>query len=72
MSVSDVVALHVSVTSLDHPQGHCSYAKLLSASGFRHNFSLGCGCIFCVVLCTFLLLVLLYTVLSVLGSCAYA
>jgi hypothetical protein len=34
MSVSDVVALHVSVTSLDHLQGHCSYAQFLSASGF--------------------------------------
>jgi hypothetical protein len=51
MSVSDVVALHVSVISLDHPQGHCSYAMLLSASGFRHNFSWGCGCIFCLCCC---------------------
>jgi hypothetical protein len=51
MSVSDVVALHVSVISLDHPQGHCSYAMLLSASGFRHNFSWGCGCIFCMCCC---------------------
>jgi hypothetical protein len=54
MSVSDVVALHVSVICLDHPQGHCSYAKLLSASGIRHNFSWGCGCIFC--LCCFVYL----------------
>jgi hypothetical protein len=77
MSVSDVVALHVSVISLDHPQGHFSYAKLLSDSGFRHNFSWGCGCIFCLCCCFMCLTAARLVVYcaacrSVLGGCAYA